>query len=329
MAVRHQFKRNNARYLLADIPWPVAVIGLVFTVLPLFISSGNLIDLLTDIFILGIFAMSYDILLGYTGIVSFGHVLFFGSGSYLVGLIIKHTHPTWGYLLLAIVVTVLSSLLISLVIGYLSLRVKDVYYAMITMAFSELFLIIAEKWRSVTSGDDGFSFGVPSGLDHKIVLYYIVFVLTVITVVFLSRFISSPTGRVIMAIRENEKRAEFLGYNIFNFKLISTIVAGVVASLAGVAWALQQQFVSPGVMAVDRTIGALLMTTIGGSGTLYGAFIGSALINFAQNWLPDLADINSIFSHWYIIFGLLYIFIVLFFPRGVLGAFKRQGKEKN
>jgi len=267
--------------------------------------------------------MSYDILLGYTGIVSFGHALFFGTGAYMTGIIIQNTGPTLSNLLLAIIGTILLAVIISLIIGYLSLRVKDVYYAMITLAFAELFFISAEKWRSVTNGADGFSFQVPTFLQDRVVFYYGILIFLVLVVLLLRRFIDSPVGRVLQAIRENEKRAEFLGYDVLKFKLISTVVAGVVASLAGIAWALQQRFVSTGVMAVDKTIDALLMTTIGGTGTLYGALIGSGLTTMARDQLGDLAKIHPIFERWYIIFGLLYILIVLFFPGGIIGTWNR------
>ncbi|KJS47363.1 MAG: branched-chain amino acid ABC transporter permease [Peptococcaceae bacterium BRH_c23] len=299
------------------------VLLFILAAIPLFTSSRTTLNLWTEIYILGIFAMSYDILLGYTGIVSFGHALFFGTGAYMTGIIIQNTGPTLSNLLLAIIGTILLAVIISLIIGYLSLRVKDVYYAMITLAFAELFFISAEKWRSVTNGADGFSFQVPTFLQDRVVFYYGILIFLVLVVLLLRRFIDSPVGRVLQAIRENEKRAEFLGYDVLKFKLISTVVAGVVASLAGIAWALQQRFVSTGVMAVDKTIDALLMTTIGGTGTLYGALIGSGLTTMARDQLGDLAKIHPIFERWYIIFGLLYILIVLFFPGGIIGTWNR------
>ncbi|WP_206808548.1 branched-chain amino acid ABC transporter permease [Paradesulfitobacterium ferrireducens] len=302
---------------------------LILVAVPLITPSRSMLNLLTEIFIMGIFAMSYDILLGYTGIVSFGHALFFGTGAYMTGLIFARTGPKLGYLFLAIGGGILLVTVMALIIGYLSLRLKDVYYAMITLAFAELFFIIAEKWRSVTNGADGFSFNVPAVLQDRVVYYYVSLVLLALIVVFLRRFIESPTGKVLQAIRENEKRAEFLGYDVLKFKLISNVIAGVVASFAGVAWALQQRFVSTGVMTVDKTIDALLMTTIGGTGTLYGALLGSGITGMAKNWLSELAKVHPIFERWYIIFGLLYIGIVLFFPGGILGTLMRIRSTKN
>lgn len=321
--LRKPMKGIHLSYRFLRSTWLIpAVFLLVLLVLPLIIPSLSTINLLTQIFIMGIFAMSYDILLGYTGIVSFGHALFFGTGAYMTGIILSHTGSKLPYLLLAVVGTILLVIIISLIIGYLSLRLKDVYYAMITLAFAELFFIIAEKWRSVTNGADGFSFSAPPLLQDRVVYYYVTLAFLTLIVIFLRRFIDSPAGKVLQAIRENEKRAEFLGYDVLKFKLISTVVAGVVASLAGIAWALQQRFVSTGVMAVDKTIDALLMTTIGGTGTLYGALIGSGLTRIVRDELSDLARIHPIFERWYILFGLLYIFIVLFFPRGILGTLR-------
>lgn len=326
------FKRSEASrlgYRFSGSAWLVpGAIFLILAALPLIISSRSMLNLLTQIFIFGVFAMSYDILLGYTGIVSFGHTLFFGTGAYMAGVLLSRLGPNLGNLLLAVLATIVFVVILSLIIGYLSLRLKDVYYAMITLAFAELFFIIAEKWRSVTNGADGFSFRVPEFLQDRVVFYYASLIFLALIMLILRRFIDSPTGKVLQAIRENEKRAEFLGYDVLKFKLISTVMAGMVASLAGIAWALQQRFVSTGVMAVDKTIDALLMTTIGGTGTLYGALLGSGLTNVARNWLSELAEIHPIFERWYIIFGLLYILIVLFFPGGILGTLKRFGEKR-
>ncbi|KKM09927.1 branched-chain amino acid ABC transporter permease [Clostridiales bacterium PH28_bin88] len=296
---------------------------LALAAVPALTESRATLNLLTQIYIMGVFAMSYDILLGYTGIVSFGHAMFFGAGAYAVGLIIRNTQPTLGWLALAVAGTLVFAVLLSLVIGYLSLRLKDVYYAMITLAFAELFFIIAEKWRGVTYGADGFSFRVPPFLQDRLVYYYVALAFMVAALLLLQRFINSPAGRVLVAIRENERRAEGLGYDVLRFKLISTVVAGVVASLAGIAYALYMRFVSTGVMSVEKTIDALLMTIIGGTGTLYGALVGSGVIHLAREGLSNLAGVHPLFERWYIIFGLLYIMIVLFMPAGIVGTWRR------
>lgn len=320
------FRRPTPSILSIERIFQLAIF-LLLLVLPLMISRST-VNLMTQIFILGVFAMSYDLLLGYTGIVSFGHALFFGTGAYMTGLVLTRMSPKVSFLLLSILGTIVFVTILSLIISYLSLRLKDVYYTMITLAFAELFFIIAEKWRSVTNGSDGFSFQVPSVFQDRVNYYYVTLAFLAVMVIVLQRFINSPTGKVLQAIRENEKRAEFLGFDVLKFKLISNVVAGVVASLAGIAWALQQRFVSTGVMAVDKTIDALLMTTIGGTGTLYGALIGVGLTNTARNGLSNLSKTHPVFERWYILFGLLYILIILFFPRGIMGVLNRIRKNK-
>lgn len=290
-------------------------------VVPLLTESRATLNLLTQIFIIAVFAMSYDILLGYTGIISFGHALFFGSGAYIIGLLLKNIGPSIPALLTGLVAVFLFGLLISLLIGTLSLRVRDTYFAMITLAFGELFFIAALRLRSVTGGEDGFSFRVPEILQDRVVYYYVALVFLILATWVLRNFVSSPTGKVLQAIRENERRAEAIGYDVFRYKLFSTAVGGVTASLAGALYALQMRFVSASVLSVEKTLDALLMTIVGGSGTLYGAIVGSALINWVHEWFSGLARVYPIFERWLLLFGIVYILIVLFFPGGLARSF--------
>ncbi|MGQ9531883.1 MAG: branched-chain amino acid ABC transporter permease [Desulfotomaculales bacterium] len=289
-------------------------------VLPLLTDSRAVINLFTHVFIFGIFAMSYNLLLGYTGIVSFGHALFFGSGAYLMGLLLKNFGPGLPTVLAGFAAVALFALVVSLIIGVLSLRVRDVYFAMLTLAFGELFFIAALKLRSITGGEDGFSFSVPPVLQDRILYYYMVLFVFVVVSWFLGTFVSSPAGAVLQAIRENEQRAAALGYDVFRYKLLSTVVAGILAGLAGTLYGLQQRFVSASVLALEKTIDALMMTVIGGSGTLFGPVVGAALVSFAQEWFTRLSRAYAVFERWLILFGLIYVLIVLFFPGGILRA---------
>lgn len=296
--------------------------------LPLLTDSRAVVNLFTHVFIFGIFAMSYNLLLGYTGIVSFGHALFFGSGAYLMGLLLKNLGPGLSTVLAGFVTVALFALAVSLIVGVLSLRVRDVYFAMLTLAFGELFFIAALKLRSVTGGEDGFSFSVPPVLQDRILYYYLVLFVFVVVSWFLGTFVSSPAGAVLQAIRENEQRAAALGYDVFRYKLLSTVVAGILAGLAGTLYALQQRFVSASVLALEKTIDALMMTVIGGSGTLFGPVVGAALVSFAQEWFTRLSRAYAVFERWLILFGLIYVLIVLFFPGGILRARLRLALPK-
>lgn len=304
--------------------WKVQIVILLILALMPLLAGNSTLNLLISVFLMGVFAMSYDILLGYTGVISFGHALFFGVGAYSVSIMISQTAPTIEYLLLGIAVSVVVSIVLSLFIGFLSLRVKNTYYAMITLAFAQGGIIIAEKARSITNGTDGMNFRVPSFLIDKATLYYIILAFLVLSFIFLWKFTTSPTGRVLVAIRENEQRVKFLGFNVLKYKLISTVVAGVIAGLAGSFYAIFMRFVSnTDVLAASKTIDALLATIIGGVGTLYGPILGAGIVKFAGEYLSKLVNISSLFDRWYILFGLFYIVIVLFAPYGILGLIPR------
>ncbi|WP_071396236.1 branched-chain amino acid ABC transporter permease [Bacillus tuaregi] len=298
------------------------LIALLLLIFPFVYESRTMLILLTQVFIFAMFAMSYDLILGYTGIVSFGHAMFFGIGAYTIGIFMKNFEPSIVYLLLALLVTVLLTGIISFFIGMLTLRLKSHFYAMLTLAFSGLFLVLAEKWRSLTYGNDGFTFRVPDVLKDRTDFYLISLVLMLLVFLVLRRFIHSPLGRVIQAIRENEQRTESLGYSVLHYKIIASVVSGVIAGVAGMLYSVSLRFVNTSVFSIDITLDALLMTIIGGVGTLIGAVIGSGIIEFAHHWLTEMAKIHWIFERWIIFFGIIYILAVMFFPQGIVGTLK-------
>lgn len=304
-------------------------IFIMLLTVPFVSDSRTLLIMFTQIFLFAIFAMSYDILLGYTGIVSFGHAMFFGIGAYSTGVILKQFDSTIAILLLAVLVGAVIAGVISYLVGMLSLRLKSHFYAMLTLAFSGLFLVVAEKWRSLTFGNDGFTFSIPDPLKDRITLYFVSLLMMAGIFLLLRRFTNSPLGRVLQAIRENENRTESLGFHVLHYKVIASVVAGVVASFAGSLYVLTLRFVNTSVFAVDVTLDALLMTIIGGVGTLIGAILGAGLIEFAHHWLTDLAKVHWIFERWIIFFGILYILVVMFFPQGIIGTVRIWfGKRK-
>jgi branched-chain amino acid transport system permease protein len=289
-------------------------------ILPFVYESRSLLILLTQIFIFAIFAMSYDLLLGYTGIVSFGHAMYFGIGAYSMGIMMKRFEPTVFYMFLALALTILLSALVSWGVGLLSLRLKSHYYAMLTLALAGLFLVAAEKWRTITYGNDGFTFRVPDFLKDRTDFYIICLIGMLVVFLLLKRFTNSPLGRVLQAIRENEKRTESLGFQVIHYKIIASIVSGIIAGISGSLYAVSLRFVNTSVFSMDITLDALLMTIIGGVGTLIGAIIGAGLIEFAHHWLTELAKTHWIFERWIIFFGILYILVVMFFPMGIIGT---------
>lgn len=293
-------------------------------VFPFLADSRTLTILFTQIFIFAILAMSYDLLLGYTGIVSFGHAMFFGIGAYATAILLNMFEPTIGVFLSSILVGIAVSSIVSFCVGLLTLRLKSHFFAMLTLAISGLLLVVAEKWRTVTKGNDGFTFRAPDIFKDRIIFYFCVLACLVMVFLLLKRFVSSPLGRVLIAVRENEQRTRSLGFKTLHYKVISSVVAGVVASLAGSLYAISLRFVNTSVMTMDITLDALLMTIIGGVGTLIGPIVGSVVIEFAQHYLSGLAREFPIFERWIIFFGVIYILAVVFFPKGIVGSITMQ-----
>lgn len=279
--------------------------------------------MLIQMFILGIFAMSYDLLLGYTGILSFGHAMFFGTGGYVIAILIgKNFDWSLSWALIAVITV---ALLQGLIFGVLSLRVKGVYLAMVTLAFAEMFYILAEAgdFRQYTGADDGLhGFPTPeylSATDYRTRFYYLALVFFVLIFLAARRLVNSPTGRVMIATRENEDRARMIGYNTFWFKLISFISAGVFAALAGALLALYNRSVTPSMLSINTTIDALAMTIIGGAGTLVGPILGAVIVSLLDYWLERFFG-----SSWTIIYGAIFMLIVIFLPYGIIGTIRAR-----
>jgi branched-chain amino acid transport system permease protein len=302
----------------------------ILVVLPFLMSllTGQPVDagapkfwqgLLIQVFIMAVYAMSYDLLFGYTGILSFGHAMFFGTGAYVAGIMLKEAHASLPVVILAVIcVAVLQSLLV----GVVSLRVRGVYFAMATLAFAQMFYILvqATDLRDITGAEDGLH-GIPvpawlSPTDHRLLFYFVALAFCVVVYLIARRVVDSPPGRVMVAIRENEPRAQMIGYNTFIYKLLALTFAGVLAALAGLMNSLFNGSATPEVLGVETTINALLMTIIGGVGTLIGPMLGAALVQLLGYWL------NSVFgSQWQLIFGAVYVLLVVFLPYGIVGTY--------
>ncbi len=279
--------------------------------------------LVAQVFILAVYALSYDLLMGYTGILSFGHAMFFGAGAYVAGILLVHAGWSLWQVVPAVIVV---ALLQGLIIGVLSLRVHGVYLAMVTLAFAEMFFILAEAtdFRQWTGAEDGLN-GIPvpdwlNPTDQRLHFYYVALGFCLGLYLVVRRVVDSPTGRVFVAIRENEQRALTIGYHTFVYKLIAITLSGVLAALAGLMNALWNTNANPAMLSVSTTINALLMTIIGGVGTLTGPLVGAAVLQLLGYWL------NSTFGpRWPLLFGLIYIAIVLFFPYGLVGTWQLRG----
>lgn len=282
-----------------------------------------------DVFILAILAMSYNLMFGFSGIVSFGHAAFFGMGAYTVGLLMLHLEWPWW---LAILGALFVGVLIALVKGFVGLRIRGLYFALFTLAFAEVFFLLAGNriLVNLTGAEDGFTFDLPDWLNitrNRFFFYYMALLIMVLAFLLVRRLINSPTGRVLSALRDNEERAQMLGYNTFHFKLIVIIIAGVMASSAGVLRALALKGVSPHVLSLTFTINPLLMTIIGGMATFAGPVVGAFALRLVEQYLRDNvitlagAELN-VGEHWALLLGLIFILSVLVFPYGVVGTWQ-------
>lgn len=283
-------------------------------------SAKFLQGLAIEIFILALFAISYDLILGVTGLLSFGHAMFFAVGAYLTGIMLKSFGwSLWATLGLVFVAAIIQAILFAIVLP----RVQGVTFALVTLGIASVFSIVIQSHEmSVYTGADVGLQGVVapefiSAALHRMRFYYVSLGILVAVFLLYKRFVNSPTGRVCIATRENEKRALMLGYNTFYFKLIALTVASATAALAGCMHALFQPLVSPHTASMGFTIAALLMTLIGGVGTLSGAVVGAAIYRLLDYGLRNLFGEQATF-----LLGVIYVLIVLFLPYGIIGTWK-------
>lgn len=287
------------------------------TILP---AAGDYVTgLAAEVLIFAIFAMSLDLLIGYTGIVSFGHAAFFGLSAYTV--ITLGVHLGWnGWL--ALVAGVLMSAVGSAVIGFFCIRVKGIPFLMLTMAFSQLLYAISTRWRDVTGGTDGIGgfqrplfFG--QSLDDRIVQYYLIASGFLFTFWFLRRLIASPLGSIFVGIRENELRMHALGYPVQRFKLVSFVIGGSLAGLGGGLYAFYNGFVSSDILHWSLSGDAIMMVILGGTGTVIGPVLGAMIFLLLKNVL------SSYYAHWMMWLGVIFIMCVMFLPTGVWGLLEK------
>jgi branched-chain amino acid transport system permease protein len=284
-------------------------------------------ELVTKIMILAIFALSLDLLVGYTGLVSFGHAAFFGIGAYALGLMTPKYEAA--NLWLTLPAAVLAAGLAALVVGMFVVRVKGIYFIMATLAFAQMFYFAFHDTK-LGRGSDGISMNfkpiaaiggfVPIDLGNATQFYYSVLALMVAVFVFLRVVLRSPFGRALMGIRSNEHRMRSLGYPVYRYKLASFALAGALAGLAGYLSALQYGFVNPELLSWHQSGNVLLMLILGGIGSLYGAVVGA----FAFAALTEI--LQALTTHWQLLLGATIILLVIFLPGGiasVTGRFRR------
>ncbi|CAM5784258.1 branched-chain amino acid ABC transporter permease [Castellaniella caeni] len=275
--------------------------------------------LATQILVLGLLAASYNLIFGYTGMLSFGHAAFYAVGAYATAMLLQ----SWQWPLLAcLVVSFVVGMALALVIGFFCVRLDEVYFAMLTLAFGMMVYGIIHQWRSVTNGSDGISgftvqslgFGLDLNLANPAVYYHVVLVIVVLAGFALYRIGGSSFGLVLRAIRQNPERVSFCGLDVRRYRLAAFTVAGGFAGLAGGLMAPFLRIASPEMAHWTMSAEPVLMTILGGGGTFLGPFLGAALFVLLENWITSLTQA------WMLFLGIILAVMVMFFRKGVLGT---------
>ncbi|MFN4350035.1 MAG: branched-chain amino acid ABC transporter permease [Hylemonella sp.] len=325
---------------------------------PFIVPGVKALNVAAKILIFLVLVASFDLLLGYTGIVSFAHTMFFGIGAYGIAIATTHLGPTWSALAVGLLAALALSLLLALAIGLFSLRVRAIFFAMITLAVAAAFQTLASQLSEFTGGEDGLSFKLPALLspsfelfeepvlgtmiDGKLISYYLLFVVALVLLLALLRIVNSPFGRVLQAIRENEFRAEALGYRVVVYRTLSSVLSALFACLAGAMLALWLRYNGPDTsLSFEIMMDVLLIVVIGGMGTIYGSAIGAALFVVAQSYLQDLLRLGSEAAaglpllaallspdRWLLWLGLLFVLSVYYFPTGVVGRLRAASARR-
>lgn len=297
---------------------------------------------------------SYDLLLGYTGIVSFAHTMFFGIGAYGVAIATTRIGTSYESLIIGSVAGAGIAALLALVIALFSLRVRAIFFAMITLAVASVVAVVVSQFPAITGGEDGLNIRIPRELtpafrpfDEPLLTlqvtgrhlnYYVLFFICLILFLCMLRIVNSPFGRVLQAIRENAYRAEAIGYSVIRYRIAATVLSSVIAALVGSAFAIWLRYVGPATtLGVEIMLDILLIVVIGGMGTMYGAVVGSAIFILAQNYLKDWMDAASEAlnflpivpdllnpDRWLMWLGVLFILSIYVLPQGIVGRFRQS-----
>ncbi len=297
------------------------MLAAVLAVAPLaIVPLGGYHGLLTEMVIFAVFAIGFNLLLGYTGILSFGHAAYFGLSGYTMGLILIHWRwPLLPAMLAGVVVAGVAATLI----GLLIIRKAGIYFAMLTIAFGQMFFFIAMRWKDFTGGEDGLS-NIPRpallGVDisRPLPFYYFAAAVCMLAAGIAWRLVRSDFGQVLRAIRENEARCAAVGYDVRRYKLASFVIAALFAAVAGTLYALLLRYTFPQTMDWVRSGNVVIMALVGGLGTFFGPIVGAALITYLNN----LVSFHT--KYWQLVMGLIFVVFVLFFPGGIWGWIGRR-----
>ena len=344
---------DRPRSVLLSLVLLVIVAGLIFA--PFVFPGTRSLDTAARISIFIALVASYDLLIGYTGIVSFAHTMFFGLGAYGVAIALKHMGPCFAAIIVGAAAGTLAAALLALLIGLFSLRVRAIFFAMVTLAVASAFELLVSQLSFLTGGEDGLSYSIPHALtpafrlieervlgvriDGRLIAYYLTFAAAAALFLLMLRIVNSPFGRVLQAVRENAFRADAIGYPVVYYRTSATVLSAAMAALAGALLAVWLRYTGPATtLSLEIMVDILLMIVIGGMGTMYGAVIGATVFIIAQNYLQNLMKLAAEATaavpllpnllhpdRWLLWLGILFILSVYFFPAGIVGRLRGRG----
>ncbi len=290
-----------------------AVVLVLLVLVPL-VGSEYAVVLVTEVLLLGLFALSFNLLFGYTGQLSFGHAAFFATGGYVTAILLVRDAP----LLVAVPAAVLAASVVALVLGWLSVRLNAIYFSMLTLAWGMMVYTVVFQWREVTGGSDGIT-NLPihpvAGLDLANFRVFYVLVLAVVGLCawLLWRIVHSPFGQMLIAIRENAERIAFAGIDVHRYQLAAFVVAGLFAGVAGALFSPFARIASPSLAHWTRSSEPVLMTILGGPGSFWGPAVGAGVFIFLRNWVTAQTEF------WNFVLGIILLPMVLVFRGGIVG----------
>ena len=299
--------------------WWLGLLIIFFFAAPAILTEFYL-TIMCEALVMGMLALSFNLLFGYMGQLSFGQAAFYGLGGYTVAMLItKVQFNFW----LSLGAGVLVAALFGLVVGYFCVRLRGIYFAVLTLAFGQLIFFIVFKWHNFTGGDDGIQ-GVfpPALLKSPIVYYYFILIVFLLSAFILWRILESPFGQTIKSMRENSERTEFLGINIARYQLITFVVAAALAGLAGAIWVPFYRSVAPSYLMWIKSGEPVMAAILGGPSTFFGPILGMFIMTFFHAWVLGFT------YFWPVIMGAMILIIIFLLPGGILGYAQERFRER-
>ena len=314
-----EIKQLEEKESMVQRGWWLILLIIAFLIAPLILTEFYL-TVLCEALVMSMLALSFNLLFGYMGQLSFGQAAFYGLGGYTVAMLVTKVHFNFW---LSILAGVLVASVIGLIVGYFCVRLRGIYFAVLTLAFGQLIFFIVFKWHNFTGGDDGIQ-GIfpPEFLKSPTAYYYFILIIFLISAFVLWKIIHSPFGQTIVSMRENSERTEFLGINIARYQLITFVIAAAIAGLAGAIWVPFYRSVAPSYLTWVKSGEPIMAAILGGPSLFYGPILGMFIMTFFHSWVLGFT------IYWPVVMGTLILVIIFLIPGGILGFIQEKVKGR-